>query len=225
MSRIARTVAVGYPHHVLQIGNNKGTVFFDDKDYFVYLYLLKKYSDRYTCHVLAYCLMPNHVHLLLKPAQDISLSKVMQGISLCYTQYINKKYDKSGRLWESRYHSCIVDKENYLWTAARYIEQNPKRAGITGAEENYPYSSARAHVSGVNDEVLGEDIFGEHGRMDYVDYLHSHIAPDEIKEIIYCTRSGLPFGNNAFRRAMGQGLGKDLVRKPRGRPRKKSFLP
>ncbi len=220
MPRIARAVAAGYPHHVMQRGNNKNKVFFDKKDCLVYLYLLKKYTEKWACPVLAYCLMPDHIHLLVKPQKELTLSKTMQGVTLCYTQYINKKYNKSGRLWESRYYSCIVDKENYLWTAARYIEQNPKRAGIVNIEEAYPYSSAKAHVTGIVDEVLGEEIFGEKGRSEYVDFLHGHIKGEEINEIRYCTRSDLPFGNKTFAEVIGQSLGMDLIKQPRGRPRK-----
>lgn len=222
MPRIARKVAIGYPHHVIQRGNNRDNVFFDEKDRLVYLYLLNKYTEKWACPVLAYCLMPNHVHLLVKPLQEISLSKTMQGVTLCYTQYINKKHGKTGRLWESRYYSCIVDRENYLWITTRYIEQNPKRAGIVNTEEGYPYSSARAHITGRVDEVLGEEIFGEEGRSEYVDFLHSHVEDGEINKIRSCTRLGLPFGNETFVKVIGQSLGIDLIRQPRGRPGKKS---
>ncbi len=215
-------IAVDYPHHVVQAGNNRSKVFSDEKDMLVYLGLLKKYTEKWVCPVLAYCLMPDHVHLLVKPREDSSLAKTMQGITLCYTQYSNKKYNKSGRLWESRYYSCIVDKENYLWTVARYIEQNPIRSGIVDKEEEYPYSSARAHITGMADKVLGEEIFGEEGRREYVDFLHSHVSDEEINKIRYSTRSNFPFGNETFVKVIGQSLGVNLIKQPRGRPRKKT---
>lgn len=224
MPRIARAVAVGYPHHVVQKGNNKDTVFLDEKDRWVYLYLLKKYAGKEACHTLAYCLMPNHVHLLIKPLRENSLSKTIQGLTLCYTQYFNKKYNKSGRLWESRYYSCIVDKENYLWSATRYIEQNPKRAGMVNIEEEYPYSSAVAHVTGIANEVLDEEIFEEEGRSEYIDFLHSPIRDDIIDEIRYCTKTGRPLGNEIFVKTIAQSLGKNLIKQPRGRPRKRTSL-
>ena len=222
MPRIARMIAVDFPHHVVQAGNNRSKVFSDEKDMLVYLGLLKKYTEKWVCPVLAYCLMPDHVHLLVKPGEDSSLAKTMQGITLCYTQYSNKKYNKSGRLWESRYYSCIVDKENYLWTVARYIEQNPIRSGIVDKEEEYPYSSARAHITGMADKVLGEEIFGEEGRREYVDFLHSHVSDEEINKIRYSTRSNFPFGNETFVKVIGQSLGINLIKQPRGRPRKKT---
>ncbi len=221
MPRVGRIVVEGYPHHVVQRGNNRESVFFDEKDRREYLNLLQKYTQKWGCPVLAYCLMPNHVHLLVIPERENSLSKTMQGIALCYTQYINKKYHKSGRLWESRYYSCAVDRENCLWMVARYIEQNPKRAGLVQREEGYFYSSARAHITEVPDRVLGGRIFEEEGRSEYIGFLSGALNDDEIEKIRSCTRTSLPFGNEIFVKAIGQGLGRDLERKPRGRPRKR----
>jgi putative transposase len=122
MPRIARAIATGFPHHIVQRGNNKEKVFFEKEDKERYLSLLSKYANKWNSTILAYCLMDNHVHLLAKPKSGESLYKMMQGVTFCYTQYVNKKYKKTGRLWESRYYSCIVDKERYLWSVARYIE-------------------------------------------------------------------------------------------------------
>ena len=132
MPRIARAVATGFPHHIIQRGNNKEKVFFDKKDRKQYLELLKKYSEKWNARIFAYCLMTNHVHLMIKPTKNESLYKMMQGVALCYTQFINRKYNRTGRLWESRYHSCVIDKDTYLWAVARYIETNPVRARIVG---------------------------------------------------------------------------------------------
>ena len=157
MPRIARAVAKGYPHHIIQRGNNREVVFYDNEDKKLYLALLEKYAEKRDSLVMAYCLMSNHVHILIRPRSEEALSKTMQGVTLCYSQYANRKYGRSGRLWESRYHSCIVDQEKYLWAVARYIEQNPVRAGMERKSEEYSYSSARAHVKGMEDEVLGEE--------------------------------------------------------------------
>ncbi|MCG2708910.1 MAG: transposase, partial [Thermodesulfovibrionales bacterium] len=119
MVRIARAVAAGFPHHVVQRGNNRENVFIDDEDRGKYIGLLKKYSRERDAQILAYCLMSNHVHLLIKPKENDSLYKMMQVVTLCYTQFTNRKYSRTGRLWESRYHSCIVDKDSYLWAVAR----------------------------------------------------------------------------------------------------------
>ncbi len=221
MPRIARAVAVGFPHHVIQRGNNKEKVFFEKEDRLNYLELLKKYSDKWQCPILAYCLMNNHVHLLARPKQEESLYKMMQGITLCYTQHINRKYEKTGRLWESRYHSCIVDKEQYLWAAARYIEQNPKRAKIVKKEEEYPYSSAKAHIEGKRDDILGEELFNDiHQRKDYIAFIRESITEEEMQRLKYATRTGRPFGSEGFIKKMEKRLDKQFILQKPGRPKK-----
>jgi putative transposase len=221
MPRIARAIATGFPHHVIQRGNNREKVFFDKKDREQYLSLLKKYADTWDSPILAYCLMSNHVHLLTRPREEESLYKMMQGVTLCYTQYINREYKRTGRLWESRYHSCIVDKEQYMWAVARYIEQNPTRARIVKKEEDFPYSSVRAHIQGVKDEVLNEELFEEGQRKDYREFLKANIPKEEISKIRYSTKTGRPFGSGTFVRSMERKLDKRFLLKLPGRPRKK----
>lgn len=220
MPRIGRVVAAGFPHHVVQRGNNREQVFFEEKDRKQYLSLLKKYSVKWESSVMAYCLMSNHVHLLIKPASDESLCKMMQGLTFCYTQYVNRIYQRTGRLWESRYHSCIVDQAKYLWAVARYIEQNPVRAGMVEKPEDYFYSSARAHVRGDKDAILGEDLFSNDQRADYRLLLRSGIPQTEIEHLRYVTTTGRPFGNEEFVAEMEKKLERRLIQRPRGRPRK-----
>ena len=148
MPRIARLCTEGYPHHITQRGNNKDTVFFNDEDRRFYLEVLHRYKNKYGMNILAYCLMGNHVHVLAVPEMQTSLARSMGGTNLLYTQYINRKYKRSGRLWQNRFFSTIVDEESYLWAVARYIEQNPVRAKLVKKAEDYPWSSARAHVLG-----------------------------------------------------------------------------
>lgn len=166
--------------------------------------------------------MSNHVHLLTKPKSEESLFKMMQGLTLCYTQYINRIYQRTGRLWESRYHSCIVDKERYLWAVARYIEQNPVRAGVVEKAEDYPYSSARTHVNGSKDAVLGEELFSNDQRADYILLLRSDMPRKEIERLRYATKTGRPFGNEEFVVEMEKKLERRLLQRPKGRPRKES---
>lgn len=221
MPRIARAVAVGFPHHIVQRGNNREKVFFNKKDREKYLSLLKKYADKWGSPILAYCLMSNHVHLLVRPNKEESLHKMMQGVALCHTQYVNRTYKRTGRLWESRYHSCIVDEERYLWVVARYIEQNPIRAGVVKKEEDFPYSSARAHIGGVRDEVLGEELFEEEQRKDYIEFIRVGILEDEVRNIRYSTKTGRPLGSEEFIRKMEKKLERQFVLKSPGRPRKR----
>lgn len=219
MPRIGRAVAAGYPHHVIQRGNNREEVFFEKDDRMRYFSLLKKYAAKWASPVMAYCLMTNHVHLLTKPESEESLYKMMQGLTLCYTQYVNRTYGRTGRLWESRYHSCIVDQEKYLWAAARYIEQNPIRAGIVEKAEDYPYSSAEAHVKGSKDAVLGQDFFTEDRRQDYISLLRSDLPEKEIERLRHATKAGRPFGREGFVSEMENKLERKLLQRPKGRPR------
>ena len=221
MPRIARAVVPGFPHHVVQRGNNRGEIFFNDEDRAVYLFLLKTYSEKWNSSIICYCLMPNHIHLLTRPFSEGSLQKMMQGITLCYTQHINRKYRRTGRLWESRYHSCIVDQEAYLWAVIRYIEQNPVRADIVKNAQDYRYSSASAHLGLVYDPVLGEDLFPEIQRDDYIEFMQSGIPAEQIKEIRQSARTGRPLGTKKFVTEMENILGKRLAALAHGRPRKK----
>jgi putative transposase len=221
MPRIARAVAARFPHHVVQRGNNREKIFFSDEDKEKYISLLKKYADKCNSPILAYCLMNNHVHLLTRPKKEESLYKMMQGVTLCYTQYINRTYKRTGRLWESRYYSCIVDKERYLWAVVKYIEQNPKRAKIIKKEEDYTYSSAKAHIRGKRDELLGEELFKEGQRKDYIELLRTSTPEEHIIGIRYSTRTGRPFGSGDFIKKMERKLDRSFILKPPGRPKKK----
>ena len=215
MPRIARAVAVGYPHHIIQRGNNRDKVFFAQETRARYLNLLKEYAIIWDVSVLAYCLMTNHVHLLLRPRKENSLAKMMQGVSLSYTQYINKRYNRTGRLWESRYHSCIIDEESYLWMVARYIEQNPKRAKMVKNLEDYPYSSAGAHIKGVKDELLREELFDEAEREEYIKVIKADAKDAEVNLIRKSTKTGKPLGNKSFIDRIGELLDRDFItRKP-----------
>ena len=220
MPRIARVVATGYPHHIIQRGNNREKIFHDDEDSMRYLSFLRKYSEKWNSPVLAYCLMSNHVHILARPASDESLYKMMQGVTLCYTQYANRKYQRTGRLWESRYHSCIVEEEKHLWAVSRYIEQNPVRARMVKKAENYPYSSAKAHISGSDDGVLGEALISEEERKDYIKLLRESMPAEEMDNLRFHTRAGRPYGGEKFIGHVERLLKRALSSRPKGRPRK-----
>lgn len=146
---------------------------------------------------------------------------MMQGVTLCYTQHINRKYGRTGRLWESRYHSSIIDQEAYLWAVARYIEQNPVRAAIVENPQDYQYSSAPAHFGLVKDAVLGEDLFPGTQMNDYIEFIRSSIPAGETEEIRRSARTGRPLGTEKFVTGIERRLGKRLAALPIGRPRKK----
>ncbi len=146
MARIARVVVSQFPHHVVQRGNRRQEVFFEEGDYSEYLKLLNDYSQRYKVDILAYCLMPNHVHLIATPHEDGNLAQAIGEIHRNYTRFINFRKKWRGYLWQGRFSSYVLD-EKYLMAAVRYILLNLVRAGITKKPWEYKWSSARLHLS------------------------------------------------------------------------------
>ena len=221
MPRIARVCAEGYPHHITQRGNNKEKAFFDDEDKRFYLDALQRYKDKYKMKILAYCLMGNHVHVLAMPEKETSLARGIGGTNLLYTQYINRKYNRSGRLWQNRFFSSVVEKEPYLWAVMRYIEQNPVRARLVKRSEDYEWSSAMAHVSDIKDDVLSkESWFNEKEIESYREFLTKD--DKEINTAIRrATSTGRPFGSEGFIKKLERILKRNLFPKKGGRPKTK----
>ena len=220
MPRIARIVGAGYPHHIIERGNNRERVFRDSTDYEKYLFFLSKYSEEKEVAVLAYCLMPNHIHLLVRPSDEESLAKMMQGITLCYSKYFNEANGRTGRLWECRYHSTVIDGDSYLWTVSRYIENNPVRAWIVKRPEEYPYSSARAHILGTKNTLLKGPLFDKNELNGYRRFVRSKEDKKILEEIRKQTRLGKPLGDAGFLEILSEQLGHDLIFRQKGRPRK-----
>ncbi len=220
MPRIARIIAPGYPHHITQRGNNRATVFFDDEDRQTYLKLLNAYARKHDLRILAYCLMDNHVHLLAVPQTEASLARGVGLTNQVYTQYLNRKLGQSGRVWQNRFFSCIVESDEYLWAVARYIERNPLKAGLVDRDEDYPWSSARAHLTGAEDAVLEGSWLDPSQRNSYGEFL---LQPkDETDEALRkATRTGRPFGSEGFVDMLEERLQVVLRVKGAGRPPKK----
>jgi putative transposase len=221
MPRIARIIAPGYPHHITQRGNNRATVFFDDEDRLNYLKLLTSYARKHKVQVWAYCLMDNHIHLLAVPGTETALA---QGIGLTnqvYTQYLNRKLRQSGRIWQNRFFSCVVDNEQYLWAVARYIERNPLKAGLAERAEDYRWSSAKAHLTGTDDAVLGASFtwLDPSESAAYADFvlLEDEVVDEKIRK---ATRTGRPFGSESFVDVLEFRLKQVLRPKKPGRPKK-----
>jgi putative transposase len=204
MPRIARIIGVGYPHHIVQRGNNRERVFLDPGDYERYLSFLSKYSEEKEASVLAYCLMPNHIHLLVRPSEVEALPKMMQGITLCYSKHFNGE-----------------NGDSYLWTVSKYIENNPVRAGIVKRPEDYPYSSANAHLLGRKDPLLKEPLFDKSELTEYRRFIRLEEDKKITEEIRKQTRLGKPLGDGGFLNTLSERLGRSLSFRPQGRPRKK----
>jgi putative transposase len=222
--RIARAVAPGLPHHVTQRGNNRCTVFFDDDDRRFYLWTLRQYADRHGVEVWGYCLMENHLHVLAVPGGVDSLARCFAGTNLVYTQRVNRKQARGGRLWQNRFFSCPVDKDEYLWPVLRYIDRNPVRAGLVRRPWDYDWSSARSHADRSPDPVLTLPgwLATEMGRRDYRAYLKDE-ADEQVAQIRRAASTGRPLGNSVFTALLSSRLHRRLEVGRAGRPRGKQY--
>ena len=149
MPRKPRIEFSGAFYHVIARGNQRQKIFKEAPDYQKYLQFLTIYKNRYNYHLYAYILMGNHVHLLLE-AQDVPLSKILQGINQSYTMHFNKKYRTIGHLFQGRYKAILCDRDNYLLALLKYIHHNPLRAKIVEGLESYPWSSHSAYTGKSN---------------------------------------------------------------------------
>lgn len=145
MPRAARMVLVDYPLHIVQRGINRNACFFTDRDRLAYLNDLREFSARFSCPVHAYCLMTNHVHLLVTPRAADSAALLMKHLGQCHVQRVNKYFGRTGTLWEGRFRSCIVRSDAYVLACYRYIELNPVRAAIVDRPGDYRWSSHAAN--------------------------------------------------------------------------------
>jgi putative transposase len=154
MPRIARSVLAGLPLHVVQRGINRQQCFFSDSDYAVYLKFLAEFSVRFGCSLHAYCLMTNHIHLLLTPETADSCALLMKNLGQRYVQSVNRKLERTGTLWEGRFKSGLVRSESYVLACYRYIELNPIRAGMVSVPSQYRWSSYSINAEGKASELI-----------------------------------------------------------------------
>src|SRR5277367_1716111 len=150
MARLARVVAAGIPHHVTQRGNRGQSVFFEDGDYRAYMALLAEGCANAGVAVWGYCLMPNHIHLIMVPHDEAGLREALGETHRRYTRRVNFREGWRGHLWQGRFASVPMD-EPHLLACARYVELNPVRARLAGRAEDWPWSSVHAHLAGRDD--------------------------------------------------------------------------
>lgn len=152
MPRTARITMENAFYHIITRGNQKQLVFRDAADYEKYLSILTKYKKRYKFRLYCFCLMPNHVHLVIEVQNPLVLNKIMRGLNLSYTLYFNSRYEKVGHLWQDRFKSKIIEKDAYLLECMNYIEANPIRASLVSDLEGHAWSSY--HFRRINSGIL-----------------------------------------------------------------------
>lgn len=215
--RRARIVFEGLPHHVTQRGNNRQRVFFERGDNVKYLDLLHEHALRHGAEVIAYCLMPNHVHLVVVPSTPNGLQAVLKPVHGQFAQRINRMKLRKGHLWQGRFFSSALD-ASYLLNAVRYVELNPVRARLTGKAEDYPWSSAAMHCGLAKDPLVDRRprsaVFD--GIKDWSRWLAEGLAPDVIAELRRNASQNVPCGSDEFINQLESVVGQPLRYRPSG---------
>jgi putative transposase len=214
MARLARIVVPHIPHHITQRGNRRQQTFFREQDYEIYLQLLSEWCKKCQVQIWAYCLMPNHVHLILVPEVDCGLALAVSETHRRYTRHVNFREGWRGHLWQGRFGSYPLD-DIYLMAAVRYVELNPVKAGIAAKPEDYRWSSAASHVKGAGDSILTMEPLK---RMipDWKSYLERSWPGDE-KLIERHQRTGRPLGDDGFIKRLEELTGRVLRKQRPGR--------
>ena len=214
MARIARVVVPDYPHHVTQRGNRRQKTFFCTDDYTAYRRLIADACRACGAQVWAYCLMPNHVHLVLVPESEDGLRAVLGNAHRRYTRRINFREGWRGHLWQERFHSFPMD-ERYLQATVRYVERNPVAAKLCQQPEEWPWSSARAHLQACDDELVQVRPMLERIQ-DWTGYLAQPLSEAEHEHLRRHTQTGRPLGDDSFIDQLERRLQRPLRPQKRG---------
>lgn len=221
MPRLARLVIPGCPHHAVHRANRGEAIFLTPEHFRVYRRWLREYAAEHGLQVWAYCLMSNHAHLVAVPERDDSLSLAIGQAHMRYASWLNRTQGRSGHVWANRFHSAAMDGA-HLWSAMRYVELNPVRAGPVARPEEYHWLSARAHVLGAYDPTLSGDLplgAPQPGR-EWGEWLAAGLEEPTLTLIRRNTNTGRPTGSREFVAALEEKLGRRLSRRRPG-PKKR----
>ena len=207
MPRQRRLIVPNVAAHVIQRGNNRMACFRQESDYLLYLAHLRKLADELRCAVHAYCLMTNHVHLLVTPSGADTCTVLMRDLGQRYVQYFNRRYERSGTLWEGRFRSCVAESAAYVLACYRYIELNPVLAGMVATPAQYRWSSYAANAQGKGDSLLrshpaydGLGLDAERRSRAYREMCDEGVPALLVEEIRKATRVGCVIGTRRRQR-------------------------
>lgn len=229
MARLPRLAAPGHVHHVLQRGNNRQPLFIDAQDCEAYQHALGVLLAVHGVALHAYVLMPNHVHLLVTPAERHSLSGLMQGLGRRYSGWFNPRHNRSGALFEGRFRSTVIESEHYLLPCVRYVEMNPLRAGLVPDLSAYRWSSYPHHVGLGSDPLitehplvwaLGNTPFERQAA--YRAYVDQGAPAQELEAIRAAVHQGWALGSPAFLAELAETTRRRTSPRRPGRPKKQS---
>jgi putative transposase len=225
VARLPRLTVPGYPHHLIQRGNNRQTVFTDPTDYRRMLEYLGECAPRYGVAIHAYVLMSNHFHLLATPQDGSGLSSMMQSLGRRYVRIFNERHKRSGTLWEGRYKATVIDSERYLIACMAYIELNPVRAGMAPHAADYPWSSY-AHQTGIRHDplitphslywALGNTPFSREAA--YRQVVESGLGKEQIDDFTQAALKGWALGGEDFALELQEQTGRRAAKQKPGRP-------
>lgn len=210
--------------HVRQRGHDGAACFREDTDYLVYLSVLRDMAQEGGCALHAYCLMTNHVHLLVTPSEPRACARLMRNLGQRYVQYFNRRYHRSGTLWEGRFRSCLVDSASYVLACHRYIERNPVRAGMVASAADYPWSSHAGNSGQALNTLLaphpeylalGLDVPSRHAA--YRALLDGSDEPAFVAAVRDATNGGFALVGEALKTRLAAATHHRLVRKSPGR--------
>ncbi|MEP6836539.1 MAG: transposase [Bradyrhizobium sp.] len=196
MARLARVVIPGLPHHVTQRGNGRARTFFSDDDYALYRDLLSASCRGADVEIWAWCLMPNHAHLILAPADADGLRRALAPVHRRYAGIIHARRKRTGHFWQGRF-GCVAMDEAHLAAALRYVSLNPVRARLVSRARDWRWSSARAHLAGRDDGVTALAPVQER-IPDFAHFLSEESDADMIERLRGAESVGRPIGNHKF---------------------------
>jgi putative transposase len=231
MARLPRLTVAGQPLHIIHRGNNRQAIFFAEADYQRILSDLAMSAKKYKCHVHAYVLMTNHIHLLLTPIKATSASRMMQSVGRRYVRYINSEYRRSGTLWEGRFKSGLIDSERYLLSCYRYIEMNPVRAVMCESPSDYRWSSYHYNALGQPDKLvdphqeyllLGKETTER--RRTYLSLFENSLDEEVIKAIREGTEKGEVVGTERFQEEIAKMIKRPIKKLAHGGDRKSEIF-
>jgi putative transposase len=215
MVRLPRLVLPGFPYHVTQRGNRREQTFFGDDDYALYRDLLAEAARRAGAEIWCYCLMPNHVHVIIVPADEDGLRRTFADAHRRYTGFINARHRWTGHLWQGRFGAVAMD-EAHLACAMRYVSLNPVRARLVARAEEWPWSSVRAHLAGEDDALVRvAPALDRYGR--FADFLGSQDDDAEAwRALRRAETSGRPLGSAGWVADLEARTGRALAPQKRG---------
>jgi len=228
MPRTARLIVPNYPHHIIQRGHNRQVVFASDEDYLYYLDNLKEWKQKLGCKVYAFCLMTNHVHLIIDPGTNAdSLAQLMKRVAGRQTRYINKLEKRTGSLWEGRYKSSPINTNEYLLACCRYVELNPVRAGLVVDPLEYSWSSYASRIGAnklgwldVDPCYLGLADSDVKREALYTEWVNGVLPDGELDHIRQSLQRGQLTGSTRFVDEIEQMIERRVENRGQGRPRK-----